>query len=121
MGALTGDGDLVLGNSGTNDTALTVCKDNADATFYGFITQASRQTGSLVKDGTATWNLYGAQGYSGATTVTNGTLNLMGSLKGNCVVGAQGTLTGVGLVKGALAVNGGTLAVQWTTDYACSW
>ena len=116
MGALTGDGDVVLGTTATN-TVLTVGKDNTSATFYGFISEVSGQVGSVVKDGTGTWNLYGAQYYSGATTVTNGTLNLMGSLRSNCVVGANGTLTGLGLVGGSLAINGGTLAVPLSAGF----
>ena len=111
MGALTGDGDVILGwTAGVTNTTLTVGLDNSDFSFYGYIYQNSSTTDSVIKAGTGTWNLYGAQQYLGPTVVTNGTLNLMGSVASNLVVSPGGTLTGMGLVGGSLTLNGTYLA-----------
>ena len=109
MGSLSGEGDVILGVTATN-CALTVGLDNANASFYGYISQYMGQTSSVVKAGSGTWNLYGAQSYYGQTSVTNGTLNLMGSVASNLVVYSGGTLSGIGLVGGNLTLNGTYLA-----------
>ena len=113
MGSLSGTGMMVLGDRSPNpalDSTLTVGKDNGSSTWYGVISEswsASRQAeGSVVKDGTGTWTVYGRQEYRGATTITNGTLCLMGSVEGDMNVGPDGTLCGLGSIGGDLDVNG---------------
>jgi fibronectin-binding autotransporter adhesin len=72
---------------------------------------------SLVKDGTGTWTLSGANSYTGATTVNSGTLRVNGSITSSVTVfgpgpfgGVGGTLAGSG-TTGAVTVNvGGTLS-----------
>lgn len=69
-------------------------------------------TGTLTKDGTGTLTLSGANTYTSATNVNNGTLIINGSTSASSVVtvGASGTLGGIGTVGGATTVNG-TLSV----------
>jgi hypothetical protein len=124
MGSLSGDGAVALGAAGVGafgtNTTLAVGLDNGSSAFYGYISQAgfgtSARVGSLVKGGTGTWSLYGTFGCTGSTTVTNGVLNLMGSVGGACNVGPNGTIGGCGLVKGGLTINGGTFAVELSAN-----
>jgi outer membrane autotransporter protein len=62
-------GNIILGNK------TLVINQGAIAEFAGRITGA----GSVIKDGGATLRLYAEQGYSGATIVRGGSLNLTGS------------------------------------------
>ena len=114
IGGLTGSGDVVLGNSAKNDTTLIVGGGNKASTFYGRISEASATVGqgkgSLSKTGGGTFTLYGAQTFTGPTTVNQGTLALMGSLTTNVMV-SGGTLAGIGSIAGSVTVtNNGTLA-----------
>jgi autotransporter-associated beta strand protein len=73
-------------------------------------------TGSFVQAGTGTTILTGNNGYSGATTVNAGTLQVSGSIAGSSgvTVNSGGTLAGTGIVTGTVSsttINaGGTLA-----------
>ena len=108
IGSLEGLGQIVLGNAVTpaTNTTLTVGGDNTDSAFYGRITQNAGRVGSLVKAGAGTFTLGGENTYTGATTVDAGTLRLVGSLAGGVAVGANGRLSGKGLVDGNLSVDG---------------
>jgi autotransporter-associated beta strand protein len=68
--------------------------------------------GNIVKSGTSTLTLNGANTYTGTTTISNGTLRVDGSLAaGSAVTVAGGTLQGAGTVHGSVDVQaGGTLA-----------
>ncbi len=67
-------------------------------------------SGGWVKQGTGALVLAGADTYAGTTTVSNGTLNLAGSIMGigtgNITVEPAGTLTGTGLTAGSISVYG---------------
>ena len=65
--------------------------------------------GGLTKRGTGTLTLTAANGYTGLTTVDEGTLALTGSLAGAVSVSSGATLSGTGTVAGAVN-SGGTLA-----------
>lgn len=114
IGSLVGAGDVQLGNrtTATNDTALTVGLDNTSCSFYGYISEntnlVGKGKGSLTKAGTGAWTLYGAHDFTGPTTVSNGTLVLMGSVASNLVVNSGATLSGSGAVGGALTLESGS-------------
>lgn len=85
----SGSGTLVVGNS------------NASTTFTGII-QNGAGTASLVKIGTGTLTLGGADTYGGSTSVSNGTLVVNGSIaSGGGVTVTGATLGGAGTVSGA--------------------
>jgi fibronectin-binding autotransporter adhesin len=67
---------------------------------------------SLSKTGASTWQLFGANTYTGATSVTGGVLAVNGSLANTTTtVGTGATLQGSGSISGSVTVQGGgTLA-----------
>ena len=91
QGSTAGTGEIagaIVNNSGTNLTSVT-------------------------KSGTGTWNLSGTNTYTGATTVTSGTLLINGSTAAGSAFTVQtgGTLGGSGTILGTVSVQtGGTLA-----------
>jgi len=69
----TGYNIALQNNAGTPAAiALTVGGDNANTTYAGVLSAG----GSLIKTGTGTWTLSGANSYSGATQVNAGTLSI---------------------------------------------
>jgi autotransporter-associated beta strand protein len=88
VGPVTGTGKLVTADPPT----LTVAFDDLSATFEGEISGP----GTVVKEGTGTWVLTGANTYEGGTVVEGGTLIVDGSLTGPVTVGAGATLGGTG-------------------------
>ncbi len=115
--SLTGSTSIgeVTGGTGAvmSGTAWTIGARNTDATFDGTITG-----NSVNKVGTGSWRLTGANTYSGATTVTAGTLLIDGSTTGsNITVQNGGTLAGAGVVTGNVSVqSGGGIAFGLTAD-----
>src|SRR5262249_53016657 len=87
-GPLTGTGKVVTADPPT----MTVAFDDLTATFEGEISGP----GIVVKDGTGTWVLTGANTYEGGTVVAGGTLLVDGSLTGPVTVDAGATLGGTG-------------------------
>lgn len=115
VGGLAGDGNINLGSA-----ALTV--NGSASTSYGGVLSG---TGRLVKLGSGTLTLGGANSYTGPTTVTEGLLLVNGSLAGTVSIGANGRLGGSGKI-GALTVSGtaapgnsiGTLNVAGNLTFA---
>jgi autotransporter-associated beta strand protein len=109
VGSLNGAGEVNLGTG-----VLTVGSDNTDARFSGVIAGE----GALVKIGTGSFNLVGANTFTGPTIIVGGTLDLAtdGVLAGtvennaNLVVRGRidgqlvnnGTLTSTGRLQGGL-------------------
>jgi fibronectin-binding autotransporter adhesin len=108
IGSLEGAGDVQLGAK-----ALTTGGLNTSTTLSGTI---SGNGGSVVKVGSGTLGLSGANTYTGGTTVAGGTLavnNTSGSATGTGAVQVQGgaTLAGNGSVAGAVSIaKGGVLS-----------
>ncbi|MGH8094597.1 MAG: autotransporter-associated beta strand repeat-containing protein [Chthoniobacterales bacterium] len=109
IGSLEGDGLVFLGAQ-----ALSVGSNSLSTTFSGVIQDrgiSGRTGGSLIKVGTTTLTLTGANIYTGGTTVSAGTLvvsNTTGSGTGNGAVNVSGgTFGGKGVISGAVTVNSG--------------
>lgn len=90
-------GAIVENGSAATGITLTVGGDNTSTTFAGTLQNGGAANLALTKTGTGTLTLSGASTYLGNTTVSNGTLNITGSLTGNSTTST--------LVYGASATN----------------
>ncbi len=117
-GTTVAAGTLQLGNGGTTGSILgnvtnngTLVFDRSDAVGFSGVVQG---TGGLVKNGSGTLILTGANTYTGSTAVSAGTLLVNGDQSaaiGATSVGAGATLGGVGSIGGDVTIaNGGTLS-----------
>jgi autotransporter-associated beta strand protein len=100
VGSIEGEGDIFLGGK-----KLTVGSNNLSTTFSGVIEDGGIG-GSLIKIGSGTLNLTGANTYTGDTTINGGVLKVDGSLTSNTFVHNGGTLAGTGAVDGAVTGHG---------------
>ena len=106
---ITGNGTIKTGITGFGYTALTLGVDNGSSQFDGVIANSSA-AGSIVKTGSGTITLTGANTYTGTTTIGNGTIILGGgdnrlATAARVVLGATGT-------SGALVLGNGTALNQ---------
>ena len=118
VGSLSGAGSVLLG-AATIDTG----GNNTSTTFSGSVSG----TGALVKSGTGTLTLAGANSYSGGTTVSGGVLagttaSLQGSILNNAAVAfaqsTNGTYAGTMTGSGTLFKTGaGTLTLTGANSY----
>jgi fibronectin-binding autotransporter adhesin len=100
IGSLAGVGRVILGSAGTGQ--LFTGGDGLSTTYTGVISQA----GDLIKEGTGTFTLKGANTYSGNTQINAGTLEVDGNQHQSSVTVAAGAvLRGTGVV-GSTTVNG---------------
>ena len=102
---LSGAGTVALGNQ-----TLTI--SNGSTTFSGVIRDAGLVAGtgsSLILAG-GSLTLSGANIYTGATTVSAGTLNVTGSIAGAVTVASGATLAGTGTVGATTIAAGGLLS-----------
>lgn len=76
-------GAVVENGSAVTAITLTLGADNTSTTFAGVLQNGGVANLALVKNGTGTLTLSGANTYVGNTTVNNGTLNVTGSITGN--------------------------------------
>jgi autotransporter-associated beta strand protein len=104
VGSIAGAGNITLGSA-----TLTSGGNNASTAFSGAISG----TGGLTKLGTGTLTLSGNNSYSGATTISAGTLtaansNALGTTAGGTTVanGATLNIAGVGIGAEAVTING---------------
>jgi autotransporter-associated beta strand protein len=107
-GSIAGAGNYFLGAN-----ALTVGSNNLSTTVSGVIADGGAgggTGGALVKVGTGTLTLSGADTYKGATTVNAGTLDVDGSIAPSSLltVNNGGTLIGTGTV-GNTQINSGAV------------
>jgi outer membrane autotransporter protein len=100
-GSIEGAGSFALGSN-----QLTVGSNNLSTEVSGVISGAG---GSLVKVGTGTLTLSRANTYTGQTTITEGAINLTGSLLSPVSVEPAGTLGSTGTVFNTVT-NAGTVA-----------
>lgn len=124
VGSLAGEGTVTSGVAGSK--TITAGGDNTSTTFSG-VAQNGSGTVALTKAGTGTLTLSGANTYTGATTISAGTLAVNNSIQTSSLttVSSGATIKGSG-TTGALAVNGtlspgnspGTLSSVGATTYA---
>ena len=106
-GSIAGAGTYFLGSK-----TLTVGSNNLNTTVSGTIEDGGSSAGtggSLVKVGTGTLTLSGANTYTGMTTISQGAINLTGQLLSPVSVEASGTLGSTGTVLNTVT-NAGTVA-----------
>lgn len=123
IGSLAGGGTVSMQSSG----ALTVGGDNSSTTFSGIYQASGGGSPSLVKVGTGTFTLSGANTYSGGTTVSGGTLqgtttSLQGNITNNAAVvfnqSSNGTYSGIMSGSGTLTLSGtGTVTLSGSNTY----
>ncbi len=84
---------------------------NLQGAAQGLWAGAIEGANTLTKRGSGMWTLAGANTYSGPTVITEGTLAVEGSLATNTVTVQGGSLSGTGVINGAVTVqSSGTLA-----------
>ncbi len=102
------NGATISGNLSLGSTAKTFTVNHSnvaatDLTISAAITSGAG--GALVKAGNGTLDLTAANSYSGATTVSAGTLLVSGSISGAATVQSGATLGGTGAIGGAVTVS----------------
>ena len=121
LGGLKGSRDLALVNSAPTPgaIALTVGGNNQDTTYAGVLSETVAGA-SLTKIGSGALTLTAAQGYTGPTNVTGGTLRVNGSLAAASAVtfGSGTTLAGSGTILGPLTVAADTRVVPGAAPLA---
>jgi autotransporter-associated beta strand protein len=105
LGGLGGSQNLGLVNGASAAVALTVGGNNSTTTYSGTL---SGPGSSLTKTGTGTLTLTGNNSYTGATTVSAGTLELP----------AGGVINGGALGGAGFLVDGGTLTSVGATSFS---
>ena len=111
LGAIKGLAGSFLGmasNSNSTSCTYTIGAANIDTSFAGVIANgSSTKPVAIIKTGTGSLTLGGANTYTGATTVNGGKLVVTGSLAATTTtVAAAGGLGGNGSIGGAVTCNG---------------
>jgi len=112
FGQINAPGSAMLRGGPTSGRAVTlrIGALNTDSSFAGSIVeQTVGSTTSLIKIGTGTLMLGGANSYSGLTIVSNGTLVVNGSTGTNMLTIVNGTLGGNGAIGGGAVLYSGNV------------
>ena len=105
MGALSGSGVMIGNHTSGGVTTVTLGVNGGSGAFSGVVANGTGNTLHLVKAGAGTQTLSGVNTYTGATTVSGGTLRLDFSAGGTGnIVAAGSALT---LAGGVLEILGG--------------
>ncbi len=107
----TSIGSVALSDSATSKTLFVGTTNNGSGEVTGIISNGAAASGSLVKEGTGTWILSGANTYTGTTTVSAGTMIISntegsGTGTGTVTVSSGATLGGTGTISGATTISG---------------
>ncbi len=102
-----GSGGVVTNSAAAIPAILTINPSAGSTTFSGAIRSSIR----LIKTGAGAQVLTGASAYSGATTVSNGTLLVNGSITGAVNVISGATLGGTGAITGSVTYASGAFAL----------
>jgi len=94
FGGLKGSNNLSLSNTASAAVALTVGGNNQSTTFSGVLSGP----GSLTKSGTGTLILNGSNSYAGASTVSNGTLQIGDGVTDGSIASSSGITNNGALV-----------------------
>jgi autotransporter-associated beta strand protein len=110
VGSIAGGGSFTLGAN-----QLTVGGNDLSTNVTGIIADGGNSGGtggSLVKIGTGTMTLSGANAYTGATTVNGGILSVNGSIASSSMITVNNgaILSGTGTLGNTTIASGGTLA-----------
>ena len=108
---LSGAGTINLALTTTSGTRTLNINQGSTTTFSGVMSDSSLSRYlAVIKSGTGTLVLSGPNTYTGATTVSNGTLEVDGQLANSPVAVSGGALDGSGTINGPVTLNSGTLA-----------
>jgi autotransporter-associated beta strand protein/T5SS/PEP-CTERM-associated repeat protein len=112
-------GTLALGNGGTSGSVTGDITNNANLVFNrsgnSTYSDTISGTGNFTKAGSGILNLNGAQTYIGTTTISGGTLGLVGSLASTSVAISSGATLlnqNSGLSASSSIVNAGTFTIN---------
>ena len=130
FGGIKGSNGLALSNTASAAVALTVGGNNQSTSFAGILSGG----GSLIKNGTGLLTLTGSNVYSGATTISSGTLQVGDGATDGSIAGSSGITDNSALVynllgsqtyanaisgSGSLTKSGaGTLALTGSNAYS---
>jgi autotransporter-associated beta strand protein len=134
LGGLMGSGNINLTNSAPAAVTLSVGNNNTNTLYSGVLSGNTGAGGALTKIGTGILTLTGANTYTGATTISAGTLQLgdglttNGSIAGNSIVDTAAlifanpnALTYTGVISGTAGtvtkIGAGTLTLIGTNTY----
>lgn len=110
-GALTLAGNVTIAPGQTSRGIVLQGASTAANTISGAISDLSpTAVNSVTKKGAGTWALTGSSTYTGATTVSAGTLLVNGSLGSSAVTVDGGTFGGTGSIGGSVNVGTATFA-----------